>query len=233
VRTSSEEKAKCQALLANGKHRINSRAMLLYLLDLLGVAVFAVSGALAAGRKSLDLLGVVVIAIVTAVGGGTLRDLLIDRPVFWLTDPEYLFVIAAAALLTMLYARFYRPPDRLLLYADALGLGFFTISGARIAEAAGLPAISVVVLATVTGVFGGVIRDVLCAEVPLILRRGRIYATAAIAGACAYLLLAAMGLPRPLPALVGMATVIALRIAAIVWNLQLPVFSLTERPSRL
>jgi uncharacterized membrane protein YeiH len=204
----------------------------LQLLDYAGVAVFAVSGALAAGRKSLDLLGVVVIATVTAVGGGTLRDLLLDRhPVFWVEAPAYLYVILAASLLTVAYARRFRPPERFLLVADALGLALFAVSGARIAEAAGLSGIAVVVMGTLTGVAGGVIRDVLTAEIPLILRRGRIYATAAIAGIVLYLVLQPLA-GRDAAALTGMGCIAALRLAAILWDLQLPVFTLQRLPDR-
>lgn len=137
--------------------------MVLYLLDLIGVAVFAVSGALAAGRKQMDLLGVAVIATVTAIGGGTLRDILLDRnPVFWIEDPTYLLVILAAAALTLLYARFHKPPRTSLLIADALGLALFTISGAQLAEEQKLSAVIVVLMGTITGTAGGVLRDVLC-----------------------------------------------------------------------
>jgi uncharacterized membrane protein YeiH len=203
--------------------------MIFRVLELAGVAVFAMSGALAAGRKSLDLLGVAVIAAVTAVGGGTLRDLLLGRhPVFWMADPLYLYVIFATAGATLVYVRRFRPPERALLVADALGLALFTISGARIAEQFGHPGIVVVLLGTLTGVAGGVIRDMLTAEIPLVLRRGHIYATAAIAGAAAYLLLPTLGVPRPAAALLGMATVASLRLAAIVWGLTLPVFSLAD-----
>jgi uncharacterized membrane protein YeiH len=202
---------------------------MLHLLDYAGVAVFAVSGALAAGRKSLDLLGVVVIAMVTAIGGGTLRDLLMDRhPVFWIARPEYLAVILVAALLTVPYTRFARPPDKFLQVADALGLALFSISGARIAQDLGHPGLIVVVMGTITGVFGGVLRDVLCAEIPMILRRGNIYATAAIAGCSLYVLLQGAGFERSLCAAAGMSTVALLRLAAIVYNLQLPVFSLHD-----
>jgi uncharacterized membrane protein YeiH len=141
--------------------------MILYLLELIGVAVFAVSGALAAGRKRLDLLGVLLIATVTAIGGGTLRDLLLNRhPVFWIKDPTYLPVILAAAALTVVSSRFRPPPRTSLLIADAFGLALFTISGAQIAEARGLPAIIVVVMGAITGTAGGVLRDVLCGEIP-------------------------------------------------------------------
>ena len=194
------------------------------LLDLLGVAVFAVSGALAAGRSGLDLLGVVVIAAITAVGGGTLRDLLLNRhPIFWITDPTYLIVIAAAALLTVVYVRWHAPPGHALLLADALGLALFALAGAQIAEDAGVSPIIVVLMGTMTGVAGGVLRDIVCAEVPLILRRD-IYATAAIAGITIYLILQAIGLRPPWAFGAGMIVVVVLRLLAIYRGMSLPVF---------
>ena len=204
------------------------------ILDLIGVGVFAVSGALAAGRKSLDLMGGVVIAIAASIGGGTLRDLLLNRhPVFWIANPSYLIVIVVCALLTVAWTRWFRPPNQSLQYADALGLAFFTISGAQIAETLNFAPIIVIVMGTITGVVGGVLRDILCAEIPMILRRGNIYATAAIAGAAFYLAMNALGLPRPLPSLLGMSMIAGLRLAAIRWNLQLPVFSLDrDNPPR-
>ncbi len=201
--------------------------MIAYVLDLLGVAVFAASGALAAGRKSLDLLGVVVIATVTAIGGGTIRDVLLDRnPVFWIADPSYLVVIAAAAGATIVYTRWRKPPMNSLAIADALGLGFFAIAGAQITEGLGHPALIIVLMGTITGVAGGVIRDVLTAEIPMILKRGDLYATAAILGTAAYLGLELVGTARPVAALLGMAAIVALRVTAIVRGLKLPVFTL-------
>jgi uncharacterized membrane protein YeiH len=187
------------------------------------VGVFAVSGALAAGRKSLDLLGVVVIAMVTAIGGGTMRDILLDRPVFWIVEPTYLYVIVASALLTVAYTRQFRPPQRALAVADALGLALFTISGAQIAELSSVPAAAVVIMGTLTGVAGGVIRDVLTTEIPMILRRGQLYATAAITGVVVYLALRNL-IGVDAAAIAGMAVIAAFRLAAIVWNLELPVF---------
>lgn len=202
--------------------------MILYLLDLLGVAVFAASGALAAGRKSLDLLGVVVIGAVTAIGGGTIRDLLLDRTVFWIADPTYLWVILGAALLTVAWTARFKPPRNSLAIADALGLGLFAVGGAQVAEQAGVGAIIVVLLGTMTGVAGGVVRDVLTNDVPMILRRGDLYASAAIAGTSLYLVLGAGGVPRDTAALVGMGTIVALRLAAIIWGLRLPTFTVKE-----
>lgn len=201
--------------------------MLVYALDLIGVAVFAISGALAAGRKHLDLLGVVVLATVTAIGGGTIRDVLLDRnPLFWLADPAYLIVIVGAALLTVPYVRWRPPPAAALLYADAVGLAMFSVAGAQIGERQGLPAIACVVLGTITGAAGGAVRDVLSAEIPLVLRRGNLYASAAILGTALYMVLAGLGVTRSTASLAGMVVVAAVRLASIAFGLQLPVFAL-------
>jgi len=189
-----------------------------------------VSGALAAGRKSLDWLGVAVIAMVTAIGGGTVRDLLLDRrPIFWIEDPGYLVVCLAATALTLLYVHLRIPAFRALFVADALGLAFFTIGGVQIAEQAGLSGLLALLMGVITGVVGGVARDVLLAEIPLILRRGQLYASAAIAGAALYLLLERAGAPRDAAALAGMAAIALVRFAAIVWRLELPVLTLQDQ----
>jgi uncharacterized membrane protein YeiH len=200
-----------------------------YLLDLLGVAVFAVSGVLAAGHKSLDVLGVVVIAVVTAIGGGTLRDVLLDRhPIFWIADPTYLLVILAATAVTLGYVRFWIASRRALLVADALGLAFFTIGGVQITQHAGYADPIALVMGTITGVAGGVVRDILTNEIPLVLRPGLLYATASIAGAALYLVLAGNGLHQDWAALAGMAAIAALRLAAILWEIGLPAVRLPD-----
>ena len=197
------------------------------LLDLLGVFVFAVSGALAAGRKQLDLLGVVVLATVTAVGGGTLRDVLLDRhPVSWLADETYLLVILAAAAVTVAWTRWRCPPWYAILVADALGLALFAVMGAQIAERSGVRSlVGITVLGTITGVAGGVLRDVLSAEIPLVLRRGNLYASAAITGTLTYGVLERVGVASGIAALVGMAIVAAVRFASIRWRLSLPTYA--------
>ncbi|HET6796787.1 MAG TPA: trimeric intracellular cation channel family protein [Gemmatimonadales bacterium] len=203
-----------------------------HILDLAGVAVFAISGVLAAGRKSLDWLGVAIIAVVTAIGGGTLRDVLLDRnPIFWIADASYLKVILGATALTLVYIRYRIPGRRGLLVADALGLAFFTIGGVQIAQQAGLSGLLAVLMGMITGVAGGVIRDVLCAEIPLILRKGQLYASSAIAGAALYLILEALGVTRDAAAVAGMAAIVLVRAAAIIWRLELPVLTLEETHS--
>jgi len=197
----------------------------LYFIDLAGVAVFAVSGVLAAGRKKLDLFGVVVLAIVTAIGGGTLRDVLMDRgQVFWMDDPTYLAVIITVALLTVAWARRRRTPEHALELADAAGLAFFVVSGAQIAQEAGLPALSVLLVGVITGTAGGMIRDILTAEIPFILRHRQLYATAAMAGVGVYLLLGWVGAPSALSSLLGMLTTFSLRLASIYLDVRVPAF---------
>lgn len=191
--------------------------------------MFAISGALAAGRKSLDWLGVAVVAVVTAIGGGTVRDLLLDRrPIFWIADPEYLLVCLAATGLTLLYVHLRIPAFRALFVADALGLAFFTVGGVQIAEQSGVSGLLALLMGVITGVVGGVARDVLLAEIPMILRRGQLYASAAIVGAALYLLLERAGTPRDAAALGGMATIALVRFAAILWRLELPVLTLED-----
>lgn len=201
--------------------------MTLYLLDLLGVSVFAVSGVLAAGRKKLDLFGVVVLALVTAIGGGTLRDLLMHRgAVFWMREPTYLIVIAVVALLTVQWIKRWPTPAHALEVADAAGLSFFVISGAQIAMDAELPGLSVLVLGVMTGVAGGMIRDVLTAEIPFILQHRQLYATAAIAGVASFLLLTRLGVPDAVAGFVGMGITFTLRVMAIHLDLRIPAFDL-------
>jgi uncharacterized membrane protein YeiH len=202
----------------------------LYALDLFGTAVFAVSGALAAGRRHMDLFGVLVIAAVTAVGGGTVRDLLLDRhPVFWIADLWYLGTIAGAALSTFLYTIAARPPRSALPIADAFGLAIFTVVGAKVSMAVGTPTVVVVLMGAVTGTVGGILRDVLCDETPLILRR-EIYATAALGGGGVYVILHGTTLPPPAPTIAAVASVFVTRLAALRWNLHLPSFRIGESP---
>lgn len=196
----------------------------LYVLDLFGTAVFAVSGALAAGRRRMDLFGALVIAAVTAVGGGTVRDLILDRhPVFWIQDLRYLGVIAGAGGLTFVCTSFFRPPSQALEVADALGLAVFTVVGARVALGVGAPSVVVVIMSATTATVGGMVRDVLCDETPLILRK-QIYATAALAGGILFLWLRALALPQAVVIGSTIVAVSALRLAALRWELHLPSF---------
>ena len=192
---------------------------LIMLFTLAGVAVFAASGALAAARKGLDPVGVLVLAIVTATGGGTLRDVLMDRhPIFWISEPSYIGVSAFAALATWLWVKRFPPPDRSLQYADALGLAFFSIAGVKIAQAGGLTPLVAAIMGAITGCAGGLIRDVLVAEVPLIFRQTELYVTAVAAG-----------IAEGLASTLGMIVIVLVRLASIRWAITLPILKIPER----
>ncbi|MFB6273493.1 MAG: trimeric intracellular cation channel family protein [Salinibacter sp.] len=205
-----------------------SPGIVLYVLDLFGTAVFAVSGALAAGQRRMDLFGALVIAAVTAIGGGTVRDLILDRhPVFWVRDLRYLAVVAGAGGLTFAYTSVFRPPRQALEVADAFGLAVFSVVGARVALDVGTPPAIVVIMSAVTATVGGMVRDVLCDETPLILRE-EIYATAALTGGGLYLGLRALAVPEATAAALTIAGVVVVRGAALRWELHLPSFRVEE-----
>lgn len=203
---------------------------LIMIFTLAGVAVFAASGALAAARKGLDPVGVLVLATVTATGGGTLRDVLMDRhPIFWISEPSYIAVSALAALVTWIWVKRFPPPNKSLQYADALGLAFFTIAGVQIAEAGGLSPLIAAIMGAITGCAGGLIRDVLVAEVPLIFRQSELYVTACAAGIASYLGLASLGIAEGLASTIGMVVIALVRLASIRWGITLPILELPER----
>lgn len=204
---------------------------LFYFADLFGVAVFAITGALMAGRKSMDLFGVLVMAIVTALGGGTLRDLILDNhPVSWIRDDTYILIASLAALGTVAWVRMTRPiHEKGLLIADAFGLAVFTVYGTELALQHDTPTSTAVIMGVMTGVVGGVIRDVLCNEIPLIFQK-EIYATACIAGALTFIVLRELGTLHWLDTAAAMLVVLGARLAAIHWHLALPRFHLLDKP---
>lgn len=206
----------------------------LYYCDLFGVAVFAVTGALMAGRKSMDLFGVAVIGVVTALGGGTLRDVILSHyPVGWVANETSILVAVSAALGTVLWVRMTQPIHEFgLLLADAFGLAVFTVSGAEVALQQHAPYSTAVIMGVMTGVAGGVIRDVLCNEIPMVFRR-EIYASACILGALVYISLRQLHCPLEAASLIAMGSVFIVRMAAIHWEWTLPRFHLLDRDSSI
>lgn len=200
----------------------------LYFLDLLGTIVFAITGLLAAGGKQLDLFGALFIALVTAVGGGTLRDLILGQPVFWVQHNIYIYLVIGATLFVFFYSKRSVLPMKLLLYLDALGLAVFTVLGAQKALALQFSDPIIIMTAVMTGVVGGVIRDVLVGEVPLIFRK-EIYATASFLGASMFLLALKLELPSDLAVVLSIAFILVLRVWAVVYNKSLPVFDFEKR----
>jgi uncharacterized membrane protein YeiH len=198
---------------------------LLHWLDLAGVAVFAASGALVASRKQMDVVGFVLIAAVTGFGGGTVRDLLMGRtPVFWLRDPTQLAIASAVAVLIFFTAHRVENRFRAFLWADAVGLALFAVLGAEIALIGGIKPWAAVLFGVATATFGGMLRDVVCNEIPLLLRK-EIYALAALAGAAAFVLLRMNGVWRDTALLAGMALGFAIRAAAIARGWSLPAYA--------
>jgi len=191
-----------------------------------GVVVSAVAGVLAARGRRVDLFGVLVLALVTALGGGTIRDICLGAtPVFWIGDARYAGTSVLAGVATFWLIRQMEPLLKYLELADAFALALFTIVGAGKSLAFGATGLGAVVLGTITGVAGGVLRDVLLNELPLVFRPEiRLYATAAIAGASVFTVLQKFLPDASWPLLAGVAVTLAMRLAAIRWSLSLPVF---------
>jgi uncharacterized membrane protein YeiH len=197
---------------------------LLYWIELFGIVVFAMAGAIEAARNRFDLFGVIVLAFVTALGGGPLRDLLLDiSPLAWIGDLVLAYVALASGCFMFLLAKFVRIPFRALLYADAIGLAAFTVSGTQVSIALGMPSLVVVMMGMASGIFGGILRDIMANEIPLIFRKD-IYATAALTGAVWVYWSQYFGLQEEISIVIGFLFIIVIRFAAIKWHLSLPAF---------
>ncbi|MGF1548407.1 MAG: trimeric intracellular cation channel family protein [Thiotrichales bacterium] len=195
----------------------------LYWLTQSAVAVSAAAAVLEAGKKRFDLFGVLVIALAAALGGGSLRDMLLDRPVFWVVDQTYLLVAILAGLVTFFVARWVSVAPRVFLVPDAAGLALFSVAGTQVALGMHAPWLVASFLGVVTGVMGGVIRDVLCNEEPLVFR-GELYATVAWLGTLLLLGLLAWRVDPSVAAVVAGVCVFLARLAAIRWRIGLPSF---------
>jgi uncharacterized membrane protein YeiH len=194
---------------------------LIAVFDLAAVFVFAISGALQAGRQRMDVFGMFVVGFVTGVGGGTIRDVLLDRPVFWLEDGRYLAAALAATAVVFFAGRWIETRSRPLAWADCLGLAVAVPLGVAAARSVDEAWPIALAMAVVTGAFGGIIRDVICGEPPMVLHR-EVYATAALGGAAVNLAVFAI-LPDPLVAAAACAAAtFAFRGLAIAYNWQAP-----------
>ena len=191
------------------------------IIEWLGIIAFAVSGALEASRKRMDVFGFVLLGTVTGIGGGTLRDLLLGQPVFWVQTPRYLVVCVMVSGAVFFLAHLPQSRFRVLLWCDALGLALFAAIGAERALLAGTGPVVAVAMGVITSTFGGVIRDVLGAESPVVLSR-EIYVTAALLGASVFVGLIGIGLPREMALGAAFAACLALRGAALHWGWSLP-----------
>jgi uncharacterized membrane protein YeiH len=209
-----------------------SNPQLLSLLHLIVEAsatfAFALSGLLAAARKQLDAIGVCVVAGLTAFGGGTLRDVLLDRrPFLWVAHSEWLWVllVLCAGAMAFMRARHFAPTERAIQWPDALGVGLFGASGTQLALAQDLPGIVAVLMGMITATFGGVLRDIVCNEIPTALRDHRPYAICAFAAGIVLVLAQHAGMPHGWALVLSAATGTSLRIAALITGYTLPRWS--------
>ncbi|MUK43163.1 trimeric intracellular cation channel family protein [Aliivibrio fischeri] len=203
--------------------------MLIYTIDMFGTAIFAISGVLLAGRLKMDPFGVTVLASVTAIGGGTIRDMALGAtPVFWINDTNYLLVIFITCILTMLIIR--RPrrlPWYVLPVSDAIGLAVFVGIGVEKALNYNADPMVAVIMGVITGCGGGIIRDVLAREVPMVLR-SEVYATACILGGIVHTSALEFNVQSSTAMLLGVTSTLIIRLAAIRWHLSLPTFALNK-----
>lgn len=194
---------------------------LFLIIDILGTIAFAVSGALTAMKKRMDVFGIFIIAFVTAVGGGTLRDLLIDANITWMRNLTFVYVITVAVVLAIIFRRKLGYVRRSLFLFDTIGIALYTIVGVEKGIAADFPPLICVALGTMSACFGGVIRDILCNEIPVIFRKN-IYATACILGGITYFLLLKTTLSSDVVVIISGSMVITIRLLAVTFNWSLP-----------
>ena len=193
-------------------------------LDYFGVFVFAMSGIIAASGKKLDLFGGIIIAFVTALGGGTLRDLLLDVNITWISNPNYLYVVLIASIFAIAFKKISKYIRKTIYLFDSIGIALFTILGVQKALALNTPIAVAVIFGVVTATFGGVIRDILCNEIPLIFRK-EIYATACVIGGATYVMLDYFELNQNVNLVISGLTIITIRTIAVIKNISLPVIN--------
>ncbi|HPP95427.1 MAG TPA: trimeric intracellular cation channel family protein [Spirochaetota bacterium] len=194
---------------------------LIFYLDIFGTISFAVAASLMAYKKNLDPFGIIVVAIFTSIGGGTIRDILLrNYPIFWIDNILYLSVIISSSLLTQFFYRYISKKEDILLFFDAIGIGVFTIIGIKTALKFDVHPLICIMMGTITAVFGGLVRDVVCNEIPVILHR-ELYATLCIMGGAVFFIMSFLGINNNLSYIFSMLFIIITRIIAIRLNLSL------------
>ena len=198
-------------------------------LDWFGLCVFALTGALVASRKQMDIVGFALLGSVTGIGGGTIRDVLMGAlPVFWVQKPAYLLTCILVSCGAFFVAHLVQSRQRLLIWADSVGLALFSVTGADIAQSQGVGSVIAIALGVATATFGGIIRDILGGDIPVILRR-EIYVTAAVLGSSVFAICLQLGFAKNLSLATGFLAALALRAAAIKFDLSLPIFVYSGR----
>ncbi|MCW8398444.1 trimeric intracellular cation channel family protein [Legionella sp. PATHC038] len=202
--------------------------MLLHYLFIIGICVEAITGALAAGRKKMDFFGVMLIASITALGGGTVRDALFNTyPLTWVTHPEYLLYTSLCAFLTIFIAHSLIRIMKIFLILDALGLSTFVIIGTQKALNHGLSPSIAIISGMLTGICGGMLRDILCNDIPLVLRK-ELYAVIALAGALLFIVLDYFHIPENINIIITLISIFTARLLAIFFHIEIPIFDYSE-----
>ena len=202
--------------------------ILLYLLDMVGVIACAIAGTLLAQHKGFDIAGCISVAMVNAIGGGTLRDMALDRhPLFWMTDLNYVIVITVTSLILQIFFHLYHKIDKALNLFDAIGLAAFSVIGFKIALTQDMSAIIAIMMGVWTAIIGGLLRDIICNEIPLLLQR-EIYISASIVGSITYLLLDRLGVNAGLNEFIMLGVIFAVRMLALRFDWHLPSIRLVK-----
>lgn len=195
---------------------------MVYILDMVGIGACAIAGTTLALHKKFDLFGCILVSMVNAIGGGTLRDVMLDRyPLFWITDLNYVFFITGVSIVCQVFFAFYQKVDWTLKFFDAIGLSAFSLIGLKVALSLGNPPIICVLMAVMTSIAGGIMRDMICNEIPLVLQK-EIYISASIIGSCLYLLLGKFGIAEPIKETLTLITIFGVRLLAIRFDWHLP-----------
>ncbi len=198
---------------------------ILNILDVIGVTASAIAGSILACRRGFDIFGILLISTVASIGGGTIRDLLLNNhPIFWMKQYNYLILIFIASILTMLFYRFIKKLEKPLRFFDAIGLSTYTIIGIEIALKNDMPVFISVIMGIITASFGGIMRDIICNEIPLILKK-EIYTTASLIGGIVFFILLHFGIAKEIIYPVTMITIFTVRVVAIYKGLSLPKIS--------
>ncbi|WP_201543653.1 trimeric intracellular cation channel family protein [Psychrobacter immobilis] len=202
--------------------------ILLYLLDMVGVIACAIAGTLLAQHKGFDIAGCILVSMVNAIGGGTLRDMALDRhPLFWMTDLNYVIVITLTSLILQIFFHLYHKIDKALKLFDAIGLAAFSVIGFKVALAQDMSPVIAVMMGVWTAIIGGLLRDIICNEIPLVLQR-EIYITASIAGSLSYLALDYWGVDAVINEFMMLFIIFAVRMLALKFDWHLPSIRLVD-----
>ncbi|GAA0311206.1 trimeric intracellular cation channel family protein [Psychrobacter aestuarii] len=205
-----------------------SPATLLYFLDMIGVIACAIAGTLLAQHKGFDISGCILVSMVNAIGGGTLRDMALDRhPLFWMTDLNYVIVITITSVVIQVFFHLYHKIDNALNLFDAIGLAAFSVIGFKVALAQDVSPLIAVMMGVWTSIVGGLMRDIICNELPLVLQR-EIYITASVAGSVTYLLLDHFGMDAGVNEFIMLGVIFAVRMLALRFDWHLPSIRLVK-----